>query len=72
MTKIGFSGEARPREIFYTLEGSDSAGPSTASSTDGLLWTTDLLRCKTDEERSLIQAQLKSRVTVLLRDILFK
>lgn len=64
VTKIGFSGEARPRAIFWSLEGVPAC-----SSQQGMLWTSDLCRCSNDEERKLVELQLKARLTILLRAI---
>jgi actin-related protein 10 len=68
VTKIGFSGESRPRDIFSSVEGVDSF----FSSSDATLWTADLCRCKTEQERKLIEAQLKSRLTQLFRAIYYQ
>ncbi|UZJ52066.1 hypothetical protein CBS101457_001386 [Exobasidium rhododendri] len=71
VTKIGFSGEARPRDIFFSVE---EATPSTSQTgnKDGVLWSTDLLRCRNEGDRRLIRLQLKARLTVLLRSIFYQ
>lgn len=72
VSKIGFSGEARPREIFYTLEGIYENGENILEHTGGLLWTPDMFRCRTDEERRLKTVTLKARLTTILREIFYK
>lgn len=58
VTKAGFSGESRPRDIFWSSETPDVE-----------LWTADICRCKTEQDRKLIETQLKARLTTLFRSI---
>jgi actin-related protein 10 len=68
MTRIGFSGESRPRDIFWSVEGNEVS----SSSYDHALWTTDLCRCKSEKDRRLIEVKLKAKLTHLLRGIFYQ
>lgn len=67
VTKVGFSGESRPRDIFSSVESVESF-----SSSDAALWTNDLCRCKTEQERKLVETRLRARLVHLFRAIFYQ
>lgn len=78
ITKIGFSGESRPRLVARTLQLaslnrlSPGYAPISQQQQNDTLWDMDFGKCRDDRERQEKEDLLKARLIHLLREMFSK
>ncbi|MCO5549516.1 hypothetical protein L7F22_002988 [Adiantum nelumboides] len=72
VTKIGHSNEARPRSVVWSLRNATPTERAMDSTCGGMIWSTDIARCKDDTNREVVEYKLRGRLKFLLRNLFYQ